>query len=317
MFQKLKQYKIVYEVYNFFNKKYLSHNVPLYRKYKLKKKYYSSVSNQDFKGLKEEINLYDKKDSKEFLPENADFLALEKKIQDALLDWSTNGYSVISNFFSEKEVDSINFEIDDLISSGVLKPRYNGKKYMFANRFSEKINEIANGKMKRILEVLLSREVELFQTINFNTGSEQRTHSDSVHMTTFPKGNLIATWVALEDVTIDDGPLHYYPGSHKLPYIMNEDYDNSGSKFKLGKKSYHAYEDKVEEVLFRSKLKKKTFLAKKGDMLIWHGNLMHGGNKVNIEGNTRKSMVFHYYAKDVICYHEITQRPTIKGKFGK
>ena len=27
---------------------------------------------------------------------------------------------------------------------------------------------------------------------------------------------------------------------------------------------------------------------------------------------TRKSMVFHYYAKDVICYHEITQRPTLK-----
>ena len=136
-------------------------------------------------------------------------------------------------------------------------------------------------------------------------------------MTTFPKGNLIATWVALQDITIDDGPLHYYPGSHKLPYVMNADCDNVGTKHRLGEKDYTAYEDKIEEVIKENKLEKKEFLAKKGDVLIWHANLLHGGNKVNKIGNTRKSMVFHYLAKEVICYHEITQRPTLKEKFKK
>ena len=31
---------------------------------------------------------------------------------------------------------------------------------------------------------------------------------------------MCGVWVALEDITEDNGPLHYYPGSHRLP-----DYD--------------------------------------------------------------------------------------------
>ncbi len=317
MLNQLKKYKFTYELYNFFNKRYLIHNVNLYKKIGLKKKYYSSVSSKDFDGAKEDLNIYDVKNSKNLLNDNSAFLTLEEKIQEAILNWSDKGYAIIPSFFTNNEVDAINDEINSLITSGALKAKYGGSKYMFANRMSKLINEIANGKMKQVLDVLLNREVALFQTINFKTGSQQRTHSDSIHMTTFPKGNLIATWVALEDVTIDDGPLHYYPGSHKLPYVMNADYDNVGTKHKLGVKPYSAYEDKIAAVIAENKLEKKDFLAKKGDMLIWHANLLHGGNKVNVAGNTRESMVFHYYAKEVICYHEITQRPTLKGKFKK
>jgi len=313
----LKRSKLGYKIYNFFNKKYLVHNVPLYKKYGLKKKYYSSISSQDFKGLDEELNLYDKENSKDLLKMTPEFLALDKDTQDSIINWSDQGYAIIRGFLSPDEVDSINQEIENLIETGKLKASYKGTKYMFANRISKLINTIGNGKMKLILEILLKREVSLFQTINFKTGSQQRTHSDSIHMTTFPKGNLIATWVALQDVTMDDGPLHYYPGSHKLKYVMNEEYDNIGTKYKLGSKDYGAYEDKIKEVVKESNLEKKEFIAKKGDMLIWHANLLHGGNKVDVDGNTRKSMVFHYYAKNVICYHEITQRPTLKGKFKK
>lgn len=313
----LGKFKIGYQIYNFFNKKYLKHNIPIYKKYGLNKKYFSSISSIDFKGIDEELNLYDVKDSKKILKEDPNFLALEENIQKAILNWSDKGYAILEGFFSEQEVDGINNEIEKLEKEGTLTPKYTSKKLMFANRVSQLINDIGNGKMKDILEVLLKREITLFQTINFINGSQQRTHSDSVHMTTFPKGNLIATWVALQDITIDDGPLHYYPGSHKLPYVMNEDCDNVGTKYRLGKKDYTAYEDKIEEVVKESQLEKKDFLAKKGDVLIWHANLLHGGNKVNKVGNTRKSMVFHYLAKDVVCYHEITQRPTLKDKFKK
>lgn len=317
MFGKLKRYKLSYELYNFFQKSYLQHNVSLYKKYGLKKKYYSSIANKDFNDLEEDKNIYDVKNSKDFLKEDIRFEKLEEHIQDGIINWSDNGYAIIKGFLSEKEVDDINSEIETLISNETLKASYGGSKYMFANRVSKLINKVANGSMKHILEVLLNREVSLFQTINFKTGSQQRTHSDSIHMTTFPKGNLIATWVALQDITIDDGPLHYYPGSHKLPYVMNEDYNTGETKYKLGEKLYDTYEDKIEEVLKENNLEKKEFLAKKGDMLIWHANLLHGGNKVIVDGNTRKSMVFHYYANDVICYHEITQRPTLKGKIKK
>ncbi|MEM8524359.1 MAG: phytanoyl-CoA dioxygenase family protein [Bacteroidota bacterium] len=181
---------------------------------------------------------------------------------------------------------------------------------MFAIHQSELLLEAGtNEHILSILNLLMGKEVELFQSINFLTASQQRTHSDSIHMTTFPYGNLIAIWIALEDITAED-PLHYYPGSHTLPYVMNNDFGNEGSTLLLGDRAYADYEDKIEEAVQQNQPRKETFLAKKGDLLIWYANLLHGGEPLFDKSKTRKSMVFHYYAKDAICFHEITQRPS-------
>jgi hypothetical protein len=57
-----------------------------------------------------------------------------------------------------------------------------------------------------ILDFLLGRPVHPFQTINFIQGSEQRAHSDFVHMTTEPMGYLIAAWIALEKTDSETAP---------------------------------------------------------------------------------------------------------------
>ena len=64
----------------------------------------------------------------------------------------------------------------------------------------------------------MDKNVELFQSINFIEGSQQRTHSDSIHMTTFPYGNLIAVWVALEDINEYAGRFFVCPKSHLFDY---------------------------------------------------------------------------------------------------
>jgi len=130
-------------------------------------------------------------------------------------------------------------------------------------------------------------------------------------MTTFPLGGLIGVWIALEDIDIDNGALHYYPGSHRLPYYMNRDYDNEGSYWKLGKNGYRAYEQMLGEKVKELQLEKEIFTCKKGDMLIWHANILHGGEPHTNKAKTRKSMVFHYFDENSICYHEVTQRPAL------
>src|SRR5690606_6055959 len=103
----------------------------------------------------------------------------------------------------------------------------------------------------------------------------------------------------------------YYPGSHKLPYYLNADYDNEGNDFLIGKYDYTAYENMLEKKIKENNLEKKIFRAKKGDLLIWHANLFHGGEPHPNKNKTRKSMVFHYYRENSVCYHEITQRPAL------
>ena len=130
-------------------------------------------------------------------------------------------------------------------------------------------------------------------------------------MTTYPLGYLTAAWVALEDIGTNQGPLIYYPGSHRLPYVLNDDFDHGGSKYLLGKDAYLAYEEHIQKLIRENKLQAEVLHPEKGDVFLWHGNLIHGAQKMIQPELTRKSMVVHYLSPEVICYHEITQRPAL------
>ena len=308
----IKRIKILYNLYNILHRKELLYNEVNYKKYGLNKKYYSSISSSDFENIKDENSWLDENNSEIELPKNKLFNTLDLKFKDSLINWSKNGYAVLPSFFAKDKIDIANSTIQQLIDSGKAKWQ-NGNKIMFALHQDDFLKEMGNSKIiKEILEMLMGKEIDIFQSINFIEGSKQRTHSDSVHMTTFPTGNITAIWIALEDMTLENGPLHYYPGSHKLPYILNKDYGNEGNKWLIGNKTYDKYEDKIQEVIGSNNLKKEINLAKKGDVFIWHANLLHGGEAILDKKSTRKSMVFHYYAKEAICYHEIKQRPTLK-----
>ena len=218
---------------------------------------------------------------------------------------------VLEQFVEPGTCDKINAEIDRLLQNGAIKFT-NRNKLMFAFKKSKLIREIAeDNELIQLLSFLLDKDVLLFQTINFIRGSEQRPHSDSIHMTTYPLGYLIAGWLALEDTSRENGPLCYFPGSHRLPYLLTPDFNEGQTKFTLGKKDYQDYENMIDDEIRENRLEKKDFYAKKGDLFIWHANLLHGGEPILDKTRTRKSMVMHYFAKDVIKYHDITERPSL------
>jgi len=312
MFDILRRYKISYELFNFFKKSKLKYNLPHYKKWGLKKYYFSSVSSEDFRGLESPKTIHDENDSSLELPKNDKFNSLDTSTKSQLLSWSKNGYVILRGFFTSADTTAINNEIDKLVKQKKAYWRYNNK-IMFAINNSSLLKRIGTNKnLLSIIQLLLGKKVELFQSINTLLATEQRTHSDAIHMTTFPYGNLIAVWIALEDISDESGPLHYYPGSHKLPYILNRDFNNIGTRFTLGDREYSEYEDKIESIVKKHDLKKEVFLANKGDVIIWHSNLLHGGEPLLNKNKTRKSMILHYSSTDAVCFHEITQRPTLK-----
>jgi hypothetical protein len=307
MLNKIRTYKFPYIVYNFFNKKKLKHNIPLYKKFGLDKSYFSSISSKDFSNLPAN----ERKVDYSKLLETDLYKNLSPENQNSVLEFDDKGFLVLRNFLTEKIADQINSEIDKLMSDGTVKFRYGGK-LMFVIHHSEIVKNIGNDKkLLEFLSVLIDGQAKLFQSINFINGSQQKTHSDSIHMTTYPLGGLLGVWIALEDVDESNGALHYIPGSHKLPYFLNSDYDNDGSTFKIGKKSYKAYEEFLEGKVKELGLKKEVFRAKKGDLLIWHANILHGGEPHLDKSKTRKSLVYHYFDEKSVCYHEVTQRPAL------
>jgi phytanoyl-CoA hydroxylase len=307
----LRRFKLSYSLYNFFHKKELFYNEILLKKYGLRKKYYSSVSSKDFVG----VNVIPDIESKPYsVNDSAFYKALTEESKRSISAFEENGYCIIKNYLSIEQVNDVNSEIDTLLKRKKIKFGYGGK-IMFAIHSSALLLKIATHKnLLELLSTLLKGKAVVFQSINFMMGSEQDTHSDSIHMTTFPLGGLLGAWIALEDIDEDNGPLHYYPGSHKLPYYLNGDYDNEGNALMIGNKSYSAYEKMIERKIEEQGLKKKIFNAKKGDLLVWHANLFHGGEAHLNKSKTRKSMVFHYFKENAICYHEITQRPALIKK---
>ncbi|WP_218127033.1 phytanoyl-CoA dioxygenase family protein [Catalinimonas alkaloidigena] len=285
-----------------------------YRKYGLKKSVYTPVSHQEIKkqAISEEAPWLDQPNATERLLSQAYFQQLPAAWQDAVRQWPERGYLILKGLFSAEEVETINREIDRLVHEQKAEWRYVNK-IMFAVRQSKAVRDIVHKpELEALLGFLLGKPVKLFQSINFLKGSQQSAHSDSIHMTTYPLGYMIAAWIALEDIDPGSGPLFYYPGSHRLPYVLNEDFDHGGNYFLIGEQAYARYEAAIKSVLEKQNLPQETFLAQKGDVLLWHANLLHGGSPVLDPQRTRKSMVLHYFAEGVICYHEITQRPALQ-----
>lgn len=307
MFKQIRNYKLPYIVYNFFNKQKLKHNIPLYKRYGIRKSYFSSISSKDFAHLpanERKVNYAELKQT--------DFYKnLSDENRQSVENFDDKGYLILRNYLNSETADEINREIDTLLADGTIKFRYGGK-LMFVIHHSEIIKNIGSNKeLLAFLSVLLDGQAKLFQSINFINGSQQKTHSDSIHMTTYPLGGLLGVWIALEDIDENNGALHYIPESHKLPYFLNSDYDNEGDAFRIGKKSYKAYEEFLEGKVKELNLKKEIFTAKKGDLLIWHANILHGGEPHIDKSRTRKSLVYHYFDENSVCYHEVTQRPAL------
>ncbi len=309
----LRRLRILHVLNNVLHYRSLKANKPLYARYGISKSILGSVSHKDISNPGLEIPWLDKENAIQELQGNKSLAKFPEQWQEELLKWPDKGYMILKGFVNSDLCDGINEEQKKLLASGEIEQDYTNTRVMNAWKKSEKIKQVINDSLLHdFLSFTLGREVLPFQTISFFKGSKQKTHSDSIHMTTEPQGYLIATWMALEDISLDSGPLHYYPGSQKLPYIMGENFPHSSSMLSVGDDLYGNYEKKIAEIVSEKKFEKDIFLAKKGDLLVWHANILHGGEPVINENSSRKSLVTHYFCKgDVICYHEITQRPAI------
>ena len=311
----LRQFKAVYVLNNFLNGKKLAHNKALYDKYGLKKSIYAPIGKADFSQPQPDIPWLDRPNALQALEQHPTFKEWPATIQTELRRFVTDGYMIVKNFFADENVERLNEEIDQLLQDRSIDFNYTGRKLMESFRVSPMADTFfRNRQLLRLLQFIMGKPVIPFQTINFIRGSEQQAHSDSIHMTTEPQGYLIAVWIALEDIGPDQGPLEYYPGSHRLPFISTRDYPSGNTSWTIGKESNKRYEEKMAQVVNEQKLEAQTFLAQKGDILIWHANLIHGGQAITREGATRKSMVAHYFCEDFICYHEMSQRPALIEK---
>jgi len=217
-------------------------------------------------------------------------------------EYHENGFVVVSGLLPQVLIDMTREDAE----KKAFDPNFPIKTQRDASRVqdfwqvSEASKELAcYPQLLALLELLYERTPIPFQTLNFCVGSQQKAHSDTIHFSSLPARYMCGVWVALEDITEENGPVFYYPGSQRLPeYNLSHIKDTADTTADLG---YGEYEEYIEKIVQVNKLEKKKFLAKKGDLLIWSSNIIHGGSPVLKGGVSRWSQVTHYFFKD--CYY--------------
>jgi len=159
----------------------------------------------------------------------------------------------------------------------------------------------SNARILDMLCTLWGRRAFPFQTLNFPVGTQQAAHSDAVHFSSLPERFMCGVWLAFDDVTAEAGPLMYYPGSHRLPALTNVMIGRSDHP-QAGQSAQAPFERVWQAIIEAQGAEPETFLARKGQALIWTANLLHGGSRQMDPRLTRWSQVTHYYFEDCIYY---------------
>jgi phytanoyl-CoA hydroxylase len=146
-----------------------------------------------------------------------------------------------------------------------------------------------------VVHALMGEHFEVFNTITFRRGSQQPLHQDWAVAHVWPRGSLIGVWVALEDVPEDGGPVAYHPGTHRLSPFAGFDPYPDVSLRTCSEELAREYSDWIETAIAGSVA--RTFVCRRGDVMIWHSGLIHGGAPIARPGATRRSFVCHLIAR--------------------
>ena len=103
----------------------------------------------------------------------------------------------------------------------------------------------------------------------------------------------MSAWVALQEVSAQNGSICIQVGSHQKPLMHKRDFraDDDGNKG-----CWHSWnQDDAFDALFeQNDLPEIAIEAQKGDVVFFHGGLIHRGGPILEQGSFRHSWAGHY-----------------------
>lgn len=208
------------------------------------------------------------------------------------------GYVVVDFGLDHDALDRIVETLDPLYDADFQQDRRRPARIQDAWEHVNEVRALATRpNILDALQELYGRRPLPFQTLNFPVGTAQSPHSDTIHFNSDPAGYMAGVWTALQDVDGDCGPLVYYPGSHRLPVMSLQDLG-----LQTGVEHYPEYEKAIRAIIEREGLQPAYGTIRKGESLIWHSNLLHGGAPRRNPLATRHSQVTHYYFRGCRYY---------------
>lgn len=223
-----------------------------------------------------------------------------------LREFVRDGFVILEGAIDDELVAAVNRDIDDAIAKG-----YQGYEFGSSQRIEhlhmhyDAVRKLwLDARHRRLVDLIFNAPARPCQTLTYVFGSQQDDHTDLVHLTPFPAGLMAGTWISLQDIVPNSGELVVYKGSHRAKRM----YMKTSGCAKVTTGNWTEFIQKV--IPFWADLSKQyekiVYRPKKGTVLIWHENLLHGGSVRKDQSLERRSIVIHSFADGAVVYYDST-----------
>jgi Phytanoyl-CoA dioxygenase (PhyH) len=164
--------------------------------------------------------------------------------------------------------------------------------------------------LMELLRELVGREMFLHLNLTGWVSTERDWHQDDYLNPSFVNGWYAAVWFALDEIHPHSGPFEFVPGSHRWPVLRGDKVrayltpqERTIVDGKTGMSLWPLLAERlttpaIADMIRRSGQPVRSFLGRKGDLLIWHARLIHRGSKPRSARRSRKALIAHYSAVD-------------------
>lgn len=210
--------------------------------------------------------------------------------------FSENGYWIERQLFARDEVallrdhfmrlrESGTFPLDDAgVDVKADDPLKRYPRMIHMHRWDEtSLKWLLDGRLNSLLTTLLGEEPLAAQTMLYfkPPGARgQALHQDQFYLRAAP-GTCIAAWLALDDCDEENGCMQVVPGSHQWPLLCLEKADTNLS-----------FTDVT--VPLKPGTSAQPAIMKAGDVLFFHGMLVHGSFPNTSVSRFRRALIGHY-----------------------
>jgi len=151
--------------------------------------------------------------------------------------------------------------------------------------FSRTAREIfcSSGMMEALRRVSGLGAHSLMQTMLFDLNTATPGHQDWYYLDSVPKGNLIAAWIALEDIQDDAGRFYVMPGSQNIDFGATAAGRTHAEWLEIIRQYVVSHAGDMSAPALRT-----------GDVLFWNSRTVHGSLPTRNEARSRKSLTAHY-----------------------
>ena len=218
-------------------------------------------------------------------------------------DWNSDGF-VIKKKFLPEELMAAYEECwvrcnGEMIDGELVMHSPGGWGYCTPYRDHKEVRDLFTYKgINDTIEELIGEPAGVHLNLTGWISTTRNWHQDTYLNPAHVGDHYAAVWIALDTINPDSGPFQFVRGSHRWPVVTQEKILKALPPHERDHR-WPRFSESLLTPLFTEEIEKRgaeviTYLPERGDVLFWHGRLLHRGSIANKPGTIRKSAIAHY-----------------------